>query len=258
MANPNPSHSSKASRVAGFFTRPFFMAVYLWMALGLGGYFVLDLLVMPLIAGKFTETVAVPELSGLLPDEAALKLKNNGLQYMLDSTGDYSAEIGAGRILSQYPQSTTVVKEGRRVWVKVSKGARSRELPEMKGLSLRQAEITLQQLGLKLGQVSHIGHGSIPSGAVIGSQPATGTPLEQGRSVDIFISSGRSSSAESMPNLVGLSLDQARASVREAGLEVGKISYRREGRKLPETVLAHSPKAGQAMETRTVDLVVSQ
>ncbi len=234
------------------------MAVYLWMALGFGAYLVLDLLVMPLIAGKFKDTVAVPELSGLLPEEASQKLGNNGLQYMLDSTGDFSADIGAGRVLSQYPPAATVVKEGRRVWVKVSKGPRSRDLPELKGLSLRQAEITLQQLELEIGQISHIKHGSIPSGAVIGTHPAQGTSLEKGRSVDIFVSSGRSASTPVLPNLVGLSLEQAKSSLSEMGLEVGNISYRREQRKLPATVLAHSPKAGQAVEAQSVDLVVSQ
>ena len=89
--------------VARFFSRPFFLAVLLWMAIGAAFYLLADLLLMPYVAGKFKGTVKVPSLVSLAPEEARGILDKNGLHYMLDSTGDYSNNVAAGKILSQYP-----------------------------------------------------------------------------------------------------------------------------------------------------------
>ncbi len=154
--------------LARFFSKPFFIAVLLWFFIGVIFYLLLNLLVMPYFAGKFIGKVKVPVLVNLQPEKARDLLRKDALIYMLDSTGDYSNDVGAGRILSQYPVEGTEVKKGRRIWVRISKGLKSVELPPLRGLSLRQAEITLQQLGLKLGRVREIRNTNVPSGAVIG------------------------------------------------------------------------------------------
>jgi beta-lactam-binding protein with PASTA domain len=49
-------------------------------------------------------------------------LRTHGLRFAVDSAGDYSRTVPAGRVLSQTPDSGAVVKQGRRVWVKLSLG----------------------------------------------------------------------------------------------------------------------------------------
>ena len=142
--------------VARILSKPFFLAVLVWIFLGALLYLLADMLLMPYVAGKFKGTVKVPTLVSLAPEEAKGILNRNGLLYMLDSTGDYSNAVAAGKILSQYPLEGTEVKKGRRVWVKISRGLKSVEVPALRGLSLRQAEISLQQAGLSLGRVRRI------------------------------------------------------------------------------------------------------
>jgi hypothetical protein len=244
--------------LARFFSKPFFLALLLWIIMGAAAYFLVNLLAMPYVAGKFKGTVKVPALVSLPPEQAKDILVKDGLIYMLDSTGDYSADVAAGRILSQYPETGTEVKKGRRIWVKISKGYKSVELPPLRGLSLRQAEITLQQLGLKVGRVREVRNSLIPSGAVIGTSPGAKATLEKGREVNIELSQGTEAAPSGMPSLVGMSLGQAKQEIKKLDLNLGKITYKKEAHSLPNTVLSQTPAAGGDFQGRKVDLVVSK
>jgi beta-lactam-binding protein with PASTA domain len=244
--------------LARFFSKPFFLAVLLWGIAGAILYLLLNMLVMPYMAGKFKSTVKVPALVRLPPEQAKSILDKDGLIYMLDSTGDYSTDVAAGRILTQYPEPGTEVKQGRRIWVKISKGLKSVELPALRGLSMRQAEITLQQLGLKVGRVREVRNTSIPAGAVIGTNPAKGANLEKGREVNIDVSQGAESAPAGMPSLEGQTLSRAKERIRDLGLKLGKVAYKKDRKNLPGTVLSQSPPAGSDYKGRAVDLVVSK
>jgi eukaryotic-like serine/threonine-protein kinase len=241
-----------------FFARPFFVAAIAWVFLLGIGFFLVDDWLMPAMAGQFKKTSPVPELIGLPPENAQTQLTALGLIYMLDSTGDYSQNVPAGHILTQFPPAGTVVKQGRRVWVKVSKGFKAVEVPSLRGLSVRQAEISLQQAGLKMGHVSEVAHGSIPAGAVIGTKPAAGAKVENGREIAIHVSRGGQATPTTMPSLKGLSLSQAQGKIQALGLKVGKVSARADSRSLPKTVLSQSVDPGSVLKGQTVDLTVSK
>ena len=244
--------------LARFFSRPFFLAVFLWFIASGFLYLIINSAVMPYVAGKFKGTVKVPALVSLPPDQAKGILNKNSLIYMLDSTGDYSTDVAAGRILTQYPEAGTEVKKDRRIWVKISKGLKSVELPALRGLSLRQAEITLQQLGLKVGRVREVRNTAIPAGAVIGTSPGAKATLEKGREVNIELSQGTEAAPAGMPSLLNLSLGQAKDRIKGLDLSLGKISYKKDARSLPNTVLSQSPAAGEEYKGHAVDLVISK
>lgn len=244
--------------LARFFSKPFFLAVLAWGIVGIAAYLLINLLVMPYLAGQFKGTVKVPALVRLPPEQAKSILDKNGLIYMLDSTGDYSTDVTAGHILTQYPEAGTEVKQGRRIWVKISKGLKSVELPALRGLSMCQAEITLQQLGLKVGRVREVRNTAIPAGAVIGTNPPKGSTLEKGREINIELSQGTEAAPKGMPSLLGESLGRAKEHIKDLGLRVGKIAYKKERKSLPGTVLTQSPAAGAEYQGRSVDLVISK
>jgi len=244
--------------LARFFSKPFFLALLFWILAGALLYFAINSVAMPYVAGKFKGTVIVPALVSLPPEEARGILEKNDLIYMLDSTGDYSGDVPAGKILSQYPENGTEVKKGRRIWVKISKGYKSVELPSLRGLSLRQAEITLQQLGLKMGRVREVRNSLIPAGAVIGTSPAANATLEKGREVNIELSQGKEAGSAGMPSLTGMSLGKAKEVIKSRKLSLGKITYKKDMRSLPNTILSQTPSAGGDYKGRMVDLVVSK
>ncbi len=255
--NSKPERKTR-SVLARFFSKPFFVALLLWFLIGIVFYFLANLLIMPYVAGKFIGKVKVPALGGLPPEKARDLLRQGGLLYMLDSTGDYSVDVPAGRVLSQYPEKGTEVKQGRRIWVRISKGFKSVELPALRGLSLRQAEITLEQLGLRLGRVREVQNPALPAGAVIGTTPRAGSTLEKNRAVEIELSLGKDQAPSNMPTLTGLSLSEAKAQIEHLGLKVGKIISKKDAKSLPGTVLTQSPASGQPYLGRSVDLTVSK
>jgi beta-lactam-binding protein with PASTA domain len=81
-----------------------------------------DFFVMPWVAGKFRAVVTVPLLRGLDPEAATDTLRVRGLRFAVDTAADYNRTIPEGRIISQTPGSGAVVKQGRRVWVRLSLG----------------------------------------------------------------------------------------------------------------------------------------
>jgi beta-lactam-binding protein with PASTA domain len=170
--------------------RPFTAALLCWGATLWVLFYGVHLFIMPWVAGKFKPTADVPRLFGMKPEAADSLTRWRGLRLMTDSNADFSADIPAGRIQFQFPAAGTQVKPARRIWVRLSKGPSGVEMPALRGLSLRQAEISLGQSGLKLGQVRQVRSASVPANAVIGTHPGAGSPLEQGRSVDVDVSSG--------------------------------------------------------------------
>lgn len=104
------------------FTRPIIPAIILWGIAVLALFLVIDLSVMPWAAGRFRPVVTVPSVAGMKPDVAKDTLRVRGLRFAVDTAGDHSRLIPAGRVLSQTPDSGAVVKQGRRVWVMLSLG----------------------------------------------------------------------------------------------------------------------------------------
>jgi serine/threonine-protein kinase len=237
----------------------FFRAAAAWILVAVIGFIITDLLIMPSIAGHFKGTVTTPDVMGLLPEEAEKRLKECSLIFMMDSAGQFSPDIEAGLILNQRPSANTKVKKGRRVWVTISKGLKSIKLPEMKGSSVRQAEISLQQLNLKMGRILRVTNPKIPSGVVFKTNPPVGSVIEVNSQVALFVSSGKQIKSDAVRNMMGLPLHRAKAWIRSAKMEVGTIKYQVETSVLPNTVLDQNPKAGTPIvEGKAVDLVVTK
>ena len=125
-------------------TKPLVPALLAWGVVCLIVFYALNGLIMPSFAGRFAKTSEVPKLVGLKMEKAGEILRQHGLSLMLDSSSDFSAEVGAGKIMSQFPDPGVTVKWNRRIWVRISKGRRAVEVPVLRGMSQRQAEISLQ------------------------------------------------------------------------------------------------------------------
>jgi beta-lactam-binding protein with PASTA domain len=105
-----------------FLTRPVIPALLAFGALFLVVFLVADLIVMPWAAGRYRPVTTVPFVGRLDTAAAADTLRAHGLRFAVDTAGDYSLSVRKGRVLSQTPDSGSVVKQGRRVWVQLSRG----------------------------------------------------------------------------------------------------------------------------------------
>ncbi len=239
-------------------TKPIVPALFVFGVLSLAVFLGFDSMLMPWVAGKFTKKADVPNIVGLLPEKAEAILKAKGLILMVDSALEFSPNISAGRIYFQSPPSGTEVKQGRRIWARLSKGLQSVELVTLRGMSLRQAEITLQQSDLQLGKVRYVHSGTVPAGAVIGSSPGPGTLLAKNHVVNLEISGDAETLSPNIPKWMGMSLAKVKQDLEMRHWVLGKVTFKTDANSLPQTVLSQKPEPGVAMRGDTVELVVSK
>ncbi len=181
-------------------------------------------LVLALMNGNFSaKEVTVPSLVGMTVSEAELTLNKIDLKYVVDSEL-FNAEFPAGQIMSQDPPAEMSVKSGNTIKVNVSKGVKEGSIPNLTNKKLDDAVFTLENYGFTQGNVS-VESSDLPKDFVIRQSPMPGTPANQGTSVDLVISDGLKLALVSMPNLVGMDIENAKIELSKVGLALGDITY---------------------------------
>jgi len=228
------------------------------------GVFVVLFLSLLLVDRVIMPTVVHTGRGCILPDitdlslreaEEILQKRNLSLKVL---TEEYNPLKPPGIILSQSPAPLAKVKKGRIVKVVVSKGEKMVLVPDLKGVSLRQAEIMLGEKGLEVGEIKWISSDIFPENVVVKSSPSFGLSVPSGMSVNLRVSLGVSPGTVMMPNLVGTNLEETKSILKEFGLEIGEIRYETKDYLPPETVLQQFPQEGAEVEKGTrVNLKVS-
>ena len=143
-----------------------------------------------LIAMRFAihgREVQVPKLTGLAPTEAQRMLSGLGLQLNVENSF-YSAEVPAGRVLSQLPPPGTRVRKGWQVRVSQSLGPQRISIPNVVGQSRRAAEMNLRRRGLEIGNVASMSMPGVPPDQVLAQSPAANAQSIVAPKVDLLVS----------------------------------------------------------------------
>jgi serine/threonine-protein kinase len=114
------------------------------------------------------------------------------------------------------------VKEGRRIYITVSKGVETMSMPSLYGATMRDARITIMRLGLQSGDMSYDTSSSIPAGKVMGQSLSAGASVASGAEVHLVISRG--TSMVRVPQLISLMQDEAEQLLRDLGLMPGTVT----------------------------------
>ncbi|MCJ7577972.1 MAG: PASTA domain-containing protein, partial [candidate division Zixibacteria bacterium] len=192
------------------------MAFYLFLLL-------VDRVIMPALVHSGKEHL-LPDITNLSLKEAEEILQKRDLSLKILAE-EYNPSKPPGIILSQSPNPQTKVKKGRIVKVVVSKGEKIVQVPNLKGVSLRQAELMLGEEGLEVGEINWIPSDSLPENVVVNSSPSYGLSVPLGMSVNFKVSLGASPDTVMMPNLAGKSLEEAKNILKELSLEIGETRY---------------------------------
>ncbi len=210
-----------------------------------GGTAVLSVnfLVMPAIV-HHNEVVVMPDVRGHSVGQAQQRLQLLNLELAVDRQRPHPT-IAEGMVLDQLPVPEARVRGGRTVRLITSSGPPAGALPRLAGLSLRQAEITLQRENYRLGRVLRVRRSGVSEPVVAFQNPAAGTETYKGATVDLVVAEPGSAQLLRMPQLVGVPLYQARQAVSAAGFVLGPVRYERTGKVAPNTVLEQDPPAGR-------------
>lgn len=180
---------------------------------------------------RYTEhgvEIIVPDITGLYIEEAKITLEAEGLHLeVIDST--YSNKAPLGTIVEQTPTATSKVKNGRTIYA--IQNARLRRpviLPEMRDISLRQAEATVRTLGLKIDSIIY--EPSAYRDIILdirseGQVIEAGTRLSEGSAIVLVVGQGKGTEEVITPSIVGKNLEEARSWLFSHQLSVGMVEY---------------------------------
>jgi serine/threonine-protein kinase len=180
-------------------------------------------------SGRF---VAVPSLTQLTRAQADARLDAADLTARFDQ--EPSETVSAGRVVRSDPGPGDRVLRGHSVTVVLSSGPPTVPVPSVTGQPVGDAQDAIRSAGLQP-QVTQQSSAKVEDGQVISQDPAGGR-AKRGSAVQLVVSTGPGLVA--VPDVRGMSIDDARQKLEDAGFKV-KV------RSLPiGNVLLQSPSGG--------------
>jgi len=203
-----------------------------------------------------TDEIRVPNLVGMDVEQAEEELKELGLNLEV-SKEIYNNEYEKGLIIDQKPDARTEVKKGYTVEVVVSKGKEMTTVPNLINKDITEIEGLLRDANL-VEKVTYENSDTVPANKIIDQDPEPFTEVEVGSVVRIVVSKGPEVVLVPMPNLVGLTEEQARNALIANNLVPGEITREPNEEYEEGKVFWQSIVAGFEIEANTaVDFMVS-
>lgn len=202
--------------------------------------------------------VVVPDVKNMPSEEAKALLTSKNLTY--DVTTKYNTEIKAGNVISQDPGANARVKESTKVILTVSQGPELVSVPDVVRKEFEAAEIELNNVGFKVNSSEEYNE-EVPAGSVISQTPEGDTEAVKNSEVKLVVSKGKETKYTTVPDIVGRSLEEARAKLQEAKLKLSSdITQEESNEYLPGMVMRQDPlpAAAQIAEGTEVKVVLSK
>lgn len=220
------------------------------------GAAIMNFVVMPLFIHQ-RGAVVVPDVRRMSEQQANQTLGRASLNMHVERR-DHDPEVPAGFVVTQRPRPDETVKEGRTVSVVVSEGARSIRVPDIKGQSLRQGELTLGAQRLRAGRVSRVLEEAGERERILACSPAPGSEVIENAAVDILVGVGGRPLQYMMPDLSGRDLLFVKDRLEKRGFRVTHVRYESKKGVYPNTIIDQSPKAGVLIrEGDSIELVAA-
>jgi serine/threonine-protein kinase len=248
VVTPVPPPVEPEEEDEGRGTRPgllVFLAILLVIVLGLAAY------LLPKMFASPTDQVQVPRLAGLTADQARAKLADAGL---VAGKPDYAFNnnVAANRVISQDPPADDFVDKGSTVTFVLSRGTHPTKVPYVIGETRKQAKADLENAHLN--PVFQLVESDQPKGTVVETDPSPGEQVPRDTDVTVSISRG----PKLVPNVVGLTQEQAEQRLKDAGFNP-QVRPDTTSTEPKGTVTGQTPDAGQPLQQgATVYITVSQ
>jgi beta-lactam-binding protein with PASTA domain len=183
--------------------------------------------------------VRVPSVRNTQFRLALRELRRAGLKVTADQQP--SSSIREGFAIGTSPKEGAQVDRGSRVRLFVSSGPAKVSVPDVVGLTREAAETRITREGLDVAAVVRQ-QSDKPEEEVIAQTPAPGTNVDAGDGVTITISTGTEKIP--VPNVVGLSVEDARAMLQRDGLGAAVRRRSTDNEEEEDQVLDQRPGAG--------------
>ncbi|MFZ9660904.1 MAG: PASTA domain-containing protein [Chitinophagaceae bacterium] len=168
----------------------------------------------------------IPEVKGKKLDEAVKLLEEQGFEvYIQDSI--YQDTTPPLTVVKQFPDPDATVKVNRTVYLTITRAfAPQIDMPNLIGMSFRNAEMELRNKGLKLGDtiyVPDIAKNAVKDQQINGQPVKTGTKILMGSVVTLVLGAGIGGEEIPVPELIGMPYSEATALLDANGINIGVV-----------------------------------
>jgi beta-lactam-binding protein with PASTA domain len=175
---------------------------------------------------RHDKTLAVPSVTGKSYDEAKKLLEGQGFDVEIQDTV-YNDTAALLSVVKQFPTAESKVKMNRTVYLTINRDAAPDiEMPKLVGQSFRSAQVTLQQQKLKLQDTIYkndFATDQVLEQLYKGQPIKEGTKIPMGSGITLVISRGTGTTDQEVPDLFGMTLNEAKVILESNGLTLGTI-----------------------------------
>lgn len=208
---------------------------------------ILAVLVLGILAGVATginsflnvPEVTVPNMKEMRLDTAISTLTGLGLKAQIERQNHPT--VPKDTVISQDPEADQKVREGYTVTLTASNGPEYVTVPDVRQKDLTAAKVELESAGFKV-DPTEVYSDEVVSGSVVAQTPNEGSQAIAGSAVSLEVSKGREPKFVAVPDLKGLTLEQARKALGDVNLKLSETVNQAESTTyLSGTIMAQQP-----------------
>jgi eukaryotic-like serine/threonine-protein kinase len=173
------------------------------------------------------EANAVPDFTGLSVKEAEEMADDKDMTIeVIDSV--FVGEKEKGTVLAQIPPANYKVKAGRKIFLTINSNFPERvQMPNLLGISVRQATADAESYGLKIGKLRYVPDIST---TVLEQRfhwkiIKEGSWIEKMSMIDLVVGRGESNEKTYVPDVVGMNKNEALEALSALSLNLGSVVY---------------------------------
>ncbi|MBO7073607.1 MAG: PASTA domain-containing protein [Bacteroidales bacterium] len=175
---------------------------------------------------KFTrhgQEFLVPDMVGMNYDTAIAHYQDILTFVLLDSV--YVKDFPEGAVYQQNPAAGSKVKQGRNIYIlRTTIAPEVVTMPNLRNLSLRQAMVSLNAVGLKVDKlefVDYFARNAVVEQKLKGEIIEPKTDVVKGSAITLVVGLGRGDKNTNLPDLVGVNVVEAKSRINNASLNIG-------------------------------------
>ncbi|MBT3275822.1 MAG: PASTA domain-containing protein [Spirochaetales bacterium] len=234
---------------------------YFKLTIYLGIGIIVVMIVSSLIAFFLTiegeEQTLVPEVRGMELADAMMELQDKGLtaEVQLRVSRDPSDK---GTVLAQDPDPGALVKVGRKIDLRVSKGPVIDVVENFVGMNLSEVELQLQSLSTIYGEILRIKkpvmevYSDSSAGTILEQKPPRGTKINDLTDLELVVSKGPQGSLVTVEDYIGIPFYEALAIFARTNAPFVFLHRSATVEEEPGTIVSQSPSAGTDVEPGTL------
>ena len=172
------------------------------------------------------EYLTVPEVKGKVYSAVVADLESKGFEVVVQDS-IYVDSLAPNIIIKQFPDPEATVKVNRIIYLTINCTVPPTiAMPNLIGMSFRNAILELKSLGLKMGDTTYIpdmAKNAVKDQLSGGNSIKPGSPIRMGSSIDLMIGAGLGGEEIPVPDLFGLTYPEAKLVMEVNGLNAGVV-----------------------------------